>query len=90
MHSYHSQLGQPTVLAGRLDFLSKNDGVVNGYYPGRNLALLELRMVVAYIVQAFDMRFADAYDQRRWLHELEDTFVMKKGSLPVILIDRSM
>ncbi|KAJ7266574.1 cytochrome P450 [Mycena rebaudengoi] len=42
---------------------------------GRNLALLELRMVVAYIVQAFDIRFADAYDQRRWLHELEDTFI---------------
>ncbi|KAJ7266575.1 cytochrome P450 [Mycena rebaudengoi] len=57
---------------------------------GRNLALLELRMVVAYIVQAFDMRFVDGYDQRRWLHELEDTFVMKKGSLPVMLVDRSL
>ncbi|KAJ7653938.1 cytochrome P450 [Mycena polygramma] len=56
---------------------------------GKNLAMLEIRMVMAYIMQAFDMRLVDGYDKQRWEAELKDYFVLQKGSLPVILTSRS-
>ncbi|KAJ6543634.1 cytochrome P450 [Mycena vulgaris] len=56
---------------------------------GKNLAMLEMRMVVAYIMQAFEIRFASGYDKGRWEAELKDQFVMQKGSLPVVLVGRS-
>ncbi|KAJ7692153.1 cytochrome P450 [Mycena rosella] len=38
---------------------------------GRSLAMLELRMVVAYVMQAFELRFADGYDKNRWEVDLK-------------------
>ncbi|KAL5529717.1 hypothetical protein ACEPAG_5702 [Sanghuangporus baumii] len=52
---------------------------------GKSLALLEMRMVVATIVQRFEMKFATGYDPRKWEEDLQDFFVMKVGELPVIL-----
>ncbi|KAJ6474484.1 cytochrome P450 [Mycena vitilis] len=56
---------------------------------GKNLAMLEIRMVMAYIMQAFDMRLVDGYDKQRWEAELKDYFVLQKGRLPIILNSRS-
>ncbi|KAJ7097746.1 cytochrome P450 [Mycena belliarum] len=56
---------------------------------GRSLAMLEMRMVVAFVMQGYEMRFADGYDEGRWEAELKDYFVMQKGSLPVVLTRRS-
>ncbi|KAJ7146770.1 cytochrome P450 [Mycena epipterygia] len=56
---------------------------------GKNLAMLEIRMVVAYLMQAFEIRFVDGYDKRRWEADLKDYFVMQKGSLPIVLVSRS-
>ncbi|KAJ7717068.1 cytochrome P450 [Mycena maculata] len=56
---------------------------------GKNLAMLEIRMVVAYVMQAFEMRFGDGYDKRRWEADLKDYFVMQKGGLPVIITSRN-
>ncbi|KAJ7227446.1 cytochrome P450 [Mycena pura] len=56
---------------------------------GKNLALLEIRMVVAFVMQAFEMRLIDGYDKQQWEAELKDYFVMQKGSLPVILTSRT-
>ncbi|KAL5514533.1 hypothetical protein ACEPAG_1849 [Sanghuangporus baumii] len=52
---------------------------------GKNLAMLEMRMVVAAIVQKFDVRFAVDYDPRKWEEELQDFMAMNVGKLPVAL-----
>ncbi|KAJ7174134.1 cytochrome P450 [Mycena crocata] len=56
---------------------------------GKNLAMLEIRMAVAYLLQAFEMRLADGYDPARWEADLQDYFVLQKGSLPVIVTSRA-
>ncbi|KAH8112949.1 high nitrogen upregulated cytochrome P450 monooxygenase 2 [Phellopilus nigrolimitatus] len=48
---------------------------------GRSLALTELRMVVALIIQRYEIRFADET-------KLEDWFTMKNGKLPVVLTSK--
>lgn len=55
---------------------------------GRNLALVEMRMVVALLMQRFEMRFADGYDPGLWEEEIQDFVVVKSGRLPVILTPR--
>ncbi|KAJ7167773.1 cytochrome P450 [Mycena filopes] len=55
---------------------------------GKNFALLEMRMVLAYLLQAFEMRLADGYDKEEYEAELEDYFVLHKGRLPVVLTSR--
>ncbi|KAJ7865599.1 cytochrome P450 [Mycena olivaceomarginata] len=55
---------------------------------GKSLAMLEIRMVVAYVMQAFELRFAEGYNEERWEDELKDYFVMQKGSLPVVVTSR--
>ncbi|KAH8115860.1 high nitrogen upregulated cytochrome P450 monooxygenase 2 [Phellopilus nigrolimitatus] len=52
---------------------------------GKNLALAEMRAVVALLMQRFEMRFADGYDPRRWEEDMVDLFVMKPTELPVVL-----
>ncbi|KAL5520928.1 hypothetical protein ACEPAF_2931 [Sanghuangporus sanghuang] len=55
---------------------------------GKNLALLEMRMVVAAIVQKFDIRFAADYDPQKWDEELQAFMAMSVGKLPVALNPR--
>ncbi|KAJ7438077.1 cytochrome P450, partial [Mycena galericulata] len=43
---------------------------------GKNIALLELRVVVAYLMQTFEMSFAEGYDARRWEADLKDHFTL--------------
>ena len=45
-------------------------------------------MVVALLMQRFEMRFAPGYDPKRWEEEIEDFFVVKNGKLPVVLTPR--
>ncbi|KAJ7639705.1 cytochrome P450 [Mycena polygramma] len=56
---------------------------------GKNLAMLEIRMVVACIMQAYEMRFAEGYDTSRWEADLKDYFNVHKGSLPIIVGPRN-
>ncbi|KAL6304641.1 cytochrome P450 [Sparassis latifolia] len=55
---------------------------------GRPAAILALRMVLVYLVQAFDMRFAEGYRPRQWEEDLGDYFSWQKGSMPVVLTPR--
>ncbi|KAI5120968.1 hypothetical protein M0805_006640 [Coniferiporia weirii] len=55
---------------------------------GRNLAILELRVVVALLMQRFKMRLAKEFDPHKWEEDIEDWFVMKVGKLPVVLFSR--
>ncbi|KAI5120324.1 hypothetical protein M0805_000384 [Coniferiporia weirii] len=52
---------------------------------GKMLALSEIRCVTALLLQRFEMRLAEGYDVRRWNEDLEDSFVLTVGPLPVVL-----
>ena len=52
---------------------------------GKNLALAEMRVVLALLMQRFEMRFAEGYDLRRWERDMVDLFVIKPGELPVVM-----
>ncbi|KAF9269322.1 high nitrogen upregulated cytochrome P450 monooxygenase 2 [Marasmius fiardii PR-910] len=54
---------------------------------GKQLALLELRCVIATLVQRFDMDFdkKTGWTEEDWEKDLEDYLVFKKGRLPVLL-----
>ena len=51
--------------------------------------MLEMRVVVALLVQKFDMRLADGYDPLTWEKNLKDVFVFATGKLPVKIASRS-
>lgn len=55
---------------------------------GRLLALVELRMVVALMIQRFEFQFAPDYDPREWEDHIEDFFVICNGPLRVSLKSR--
>lgn len=56
---------------------------------GRPLAMLEMRIIVALLIQKFNMRLAGRYDPARWEKELRDVFIFETGELPVILTPRA-
>ena len=56
---------------------------------GKNLALAEMRVVVALLMQKFDFSFAQGYDPRNWERDMVDLFVLKLGKLPVIVTPRA-
>ncbi|KJA18919.1 hypothetical protein HYPSUDRAFT_44767 [Hypholoma sublateritium FD-334 SS-4] len=51
--------------------------------PGKGLALLELRMVVATLVQQLDMELQSGYDTTSWETKLDCYFVFTRGTIPV-------
>ncbi|KAG6907279.1 hypothetical protein DXG01_009584 [Tephrocybe rancida] len=55
---------------------------------GKNLAWMEMRMLVCLLVQRYEMRFEEGYDATRWEEDMSDYFVMMKGRLPVVLTPR--
>ncbi|KAL0580842.1 hypothetical protein V5O48_001133, partial [Marasmius crinis-equi] len=52
---------------------------------GKALAQVELRAVIATLVQCYDMNLEEGWDRTRWEEDLEDFFVFRKGALPVKL-----
>ncbi|KAF5319606.1 hypothetical protein D9619_008353 [Psilocybe cf. subviscida] len=50
---------------------------------GRPLAQMELRVVVATIVQELDLELDMGWDAARWERDIKDHFVFTKGKLPV-------
>jgi cytochrome P450 len=52
---------------------------------GKNLAMVEMRMVVALLVTRFDIQLSSSYNPADWDREQEDFFALKNGKLPVIL-----
>lgn len=51
---------------------------------GKNLALVEMRMVIALLIQRFEMRFEDGYDASEWEKSLEEWFLLVTGKLPIV------
>lgn len=56
---------------------------------GKNLALLEMRMVVTMLVHRFEFRLAENYPPSEWEESLEDYLVFKVGRMPVIATRRT-
>ena len=57
---------------------------------GKNLALLQMRVVVCTLVRRFDMQLSPGYEPWRWEDELHDWLVFTKGQLPVVLTPRKL
>lgn len=55
---------------------------------GKNLALAEMRLVIALLMQRFDMRFAPGYDAQRWDEDMQDFLIVKPGKLFVVIKPR--
>ncbi len=50
---------------------------------GKNLALMEMRMVICGLIQRFEIRFADGWDCNEWDQSLRDIMVARIGELPL-------
>ncbi len=55
---------------------------------GKNLALAEMRAVIAVLVQQFDIKFAEGYDVGSYEKRVEDRFITQVGELRVSLSAR--
>lgn len=76
----------PKVVTNHAAFLPFSLGPMN--CVGKPLAQLELRVVVASLVQQFDMELRPGWNPDNWEKNLEDYFVFVKGNLPVVLRTR--
>ncbi|KAJ7108572.1 cytochrome P450 [Mycena epipterygia] len=75
------------VTTDRSAFLPYSAGPMN--CAGKQLAQLELRLVVATFVQQLDMDLEPGWDHAEWELGLKDLFVFKKGVLPVVIKARA-
>ncbi|TFY64573.1 hypothetical protein EVJ58_g2549 [Rhodofomes roseus] len=73
----------PSITLNASAFLSFSAGPAN--CVGKPLALIEMRMTLASLLQAFEVRYADGYDSRKWVDGLGDFLVTTRGELPVVL-----
>lgn len=55
---------------------------------GKNMALLEMKILVCHLVQRLNLRLADGWDTAEWDRNIEERFVMRVGKLPVIVSPR--
>ena len=55
---------------------------------GKNLALLEMRMVLCHVMQRLSLRFQEGWEPSDWDHALQDRFVTKTGKLPLVVEPR--
>lgn len=57
---------------------------------GKNLAWMEMRMVIVMILQRLDIQLEDGYNPEQWFIDIKDQFVTMKGALPTILTLRKV
>ncbi|KAH9932278.1 cytochrome P450 [Fomitopsis serialis] len=76
----------PNIILNTDAFMPFSTGPAN--CVGRPLALIEMRMVLVYVLRAFDLRLKDGFDAERWREDLRDLFVTIRGPLLVVLTPR--
>ncbi|KAJ7784115.1 cytochrome P450 [Mycena metata] len=76
----------PTSILNEDVFIPFSTGPAN--CVGKNFAMLEMRMVLAHLVQRFEMRLADGYQKEEYEAELKEFFILQKGRLPTVLTRR--
>jgi cytochrome P450 len=57
---------------------------------GKQLALMELRYVVAYAVHRYDIKLASGQTEREFLTGKKDTFTLSPGPLNLVFKKRRM
>ena len=82
-----SSKDDPSVILNTNAFLAFSAGPAN--CVGKPLGLLEMRVALASLIQAFDFSFADGWDSNEWEEGLEDYLVLTRGELPLQLTKRS-
>ncbi|KAH9922364.1 cytochrome P450 [Fomitopsis serialis] len=76
----------PDVVTNTSAFVPFSSGPPN--CVGRPVALLSMRMILAWMVRSFEMRLVEGYDVKQWERDLRDYFALQKGPLPVVLRSR--
>ncbi|KAJ7755797.1 cytochrome P450 [Mycena metata] len=76
----------PTSILNEDVFIPFSTGPAN--CVGKNFAMLEMRMVLAHLLQTFEMRLADGYQKEEYEAELKEFFILQKGRLPTVLTRR--
>lgn len=79
--------GDPSITHNMNAFMSFSAGPAN--CVGKPLALIEMRLTLAFLLQTFNFRFADGYDSKKWVDGLGDWLVTTRGALPVVVEMRS-
>lgn len=84
---------EPAIFKNRDEFVHNTTAFIPfsvgpGNCAGKNLAWMEMRMLICLMVQRFDFRFKDGYDSGRWGGDVLDYFVTLKGNLPTVLTPR--
>lgn len=82
-----SKKEDPSVTMNANAFLAFSAGPAN--CVGKPLGLLEMRVALASLVQAFDFSFADGWDSDEWEEGLKDHLVLTRGELPLRLMRRA-
>ncbi|PPQ83271.1 hypothetical protein CVT25_004010 [Psilocybe cyanescens] len=78
--------GDPNTKTNQAAYIPYSVGPMN--CAGKLLAQLELRVVLATLVQRFDMELKPQWNPLEWETNLQDFFVSTKGTLPVIIKPR--
>lgn len=52
---------------------------------GKNLALLEMKMIICLMMQKLEMRFVEGYDAEGFERTVEDWYLMRKGPVSVVV-----
>ncbi|KAH9477825.1 Cytochrome P450 monooxygenase orf5 [Psilocybe cubensis] len=55
---------------------------------GKNLAYLEMRMVICMIMHQLDLKLEEGYEKGRWAEDVKDYFITLKGPLPAVVTPR--
>lgn len=55
---------------------------------GKNMALLEMRIVICHLMQCLDLRLADGWDPAEWDEHITERFTIMVGKLPVVVTPR--
>ena len=83
---------EPQVFKDQINTLNLNAFIPFSTGPsncvGKNLAWMEMRMLVCLMMQRFEMRFEEGYQPKEWEDNMLDYFINVKGRLPVVLTPR--
>ncbi|PPQ88069.1 hypothetical protein CVT25_013677 [Psilocybe cyanescens] len=84
---------EPKVFNNPLEFIHNS----NAFIPfsmgpsncaGKNLAYMEMRMVICLILQQVDLKLAEGYNPEQWSADVKDYFITLKGPLPTVITPR--
>ena len=52
---------------------------------GKNLALLEMKMLVTHMMQKLNLRFQTGFEPSTWEHTMQDRFTLSLGEMPIVV-----